>query len=285
MDGGERYAATTRTEALDLVALGVAVCEVAAPLPDGSCSCRDRGECRAAGKHPIGRAWLKRAIRERSNPRAVATRLRLVPLTSYGLVPPPESGLMIIDRDDPSVLLPMPETFEVHRASADPNRGHYYFKLATGIGEDEVPRAFAGGEIRIAGSGHVVGPGCRHASGDLYESNGAAVAYATRDLIDALSALKPVRRGSDGAVEAVLGSRHDWLTRQARKYRGFGWDSDRIHEALLEDNETKCIPPLEGRDLTDIGRMVDWAMRSIAPDRGVTVRRVSRSERKTWSRS
>lgn len=45
--------------------------------------------------------------------------------------------------------------------------------------EDDVPRSFAGVEVRVAGSGHVVGPGCRHVSGDLYESNGRDVERST----------------------------------------------------------------------------------------------------------
>lgn len=169
-------------------------------------------------------------------------------------MPVPGSGLIVIDRDDPSVRLPMPETFEVHRASADPRKGHYYFRLPDHISEGDVPRSFAGGEVRVVASGHVVGPGCRHASGDVYEPNGSDVAYADRELIDALSALRPVRRGSGCEVEAVLGSRHDFLVRQARKYAGWGWDVDRIADGLRELNDTLCMPPLTEKE-ADVGRM------------------------------
>ena len=259
---------------LELVALGFAVCEVAAPLPDGSCSCRLREECPSPGKHPVGRNWLKRALHERSNPRAVAMRLRLVPTTSYGLVPPAGSGLIIIDRDAPDVLLPLPETFEVHRASADPRKGHYYYRLADGIDEADVPRAFGGGEVRVAGSGHVVGPGCRHASGDLYEGNVADVGRADREVIDALAASPPVRRDAGGAVEAVEGSRHAFLVGQARKMSGWGYDAERIEAELRELDETVCTPPLG--EAAEYGRMAEWAARNVAPDRPIVVRRVDR---------
>ena len=251
--------------AAELVVLGFAVCEVATVRPDGSCSCRSGVECQAPGKHPVGNGWMKTAIARRSRPTfRLPAQVRLAPATSYGLIPMPGSGLLVIDRDDPDVLLPLPDTFEVHRASAHPNRGHYYYRLPADIAEDDVPRSFAGGEVRIAGSGHVVGPGCRHVSGDLYEGNDRAVGIADRELIDALRALKPVRRGAGGNVEAVLGSRHAWLTNQARKYRGWGWDEDRITKALLEDNQTKCIPPLDNEN--DIGRMAEWALKNVAPD-------------------
>ena len=258
----------------NLVAIGFAVCEVAAPRPDGSCSCRSRDECPSPGKHPVGKGWLARAIRERSSAnweRHTTARMRLVPSVSYGLVPMPGSGLVVIDRDEPTVLLPMPDTFEVHRASADPRKGHYYFRLADDISEDEVPRTFAGGEVRVAGSGHVVGPGCRHVSGDVYESNGAAVGIADRELIDALSALRPVRHGADGTVEAVEGSRHPWLAGQARKLAGWGWDAERIEERLRELNETLCTPPLSER-IAEFGRMAEWASKNVPPDVQIRVR-------------
>ncbi len=258
---------------LDLVELGFAVCEVAAPRPDGACTCRLGDECPSPGKHPIGKAWLARAIRERSSAnweRHAVARLHLVPAVSYGLVPMPGSGLLVIDRDDPSVLLPMPDTFEVHRASADPRKGHYYLWLADDISEDEVPRTFAGGEVRVAGSGHVVGPGCRHVSGDLYESNDAAVGIADRELIDALSALRPVRKTTEGEVEAVEGSRHPWLVGQARKLAGWGWDAECIEERLRELNETLCTPPLSDR-VGEFGRMAEWASKNVARDNVLNV--------------
>jgi Bifunctional DNA primase/polymerase, N-terminal len=280
--------------AADLVSIGMAVVQVANVRPDGGCSCRDRLDCRAPGKHPVGRDWLKRALANlERRPDWLPPYARLAPATSYGLIPVPGSGLLVIDRDDPTVALPMPETFEVHRASADPRKGHYYFRLAEDIDESEVPRAFGGGEVRIAGSGHVVGPGSRHVSGDLYEPNDADVGIADRVLIDALRASEPVRRGADGAVEAVEGSRHAWLTGQARKYRGWGWDADDIADQLRIDNDEKCVPPLDERE-AEFDRMARWAVTNVAPDGVATVRwtnagpknrrRKERRDRPGWAR-
>jgi hypothetical protein len=210
---------------------------------------------------------------------------RLAPATNYGLIPTKGSGLIVIDRDDPAALLPLPETFEVHRPSADPKRGHYFYVLADGISESDVPRSFAGGEVRVAESGYVVGPNSRHASGDLYEANDAPVGIADRELIDALSALRPVRRGADGEVEAVLGSRHDWLVRQARKFAGWGYGIDRIADELRELNETVCEPPLTERE-AEFERMAAWAAKNIEPDRALTItrRRRDRADRPGWAR-
>jgi len=264
-------------EVIDLARLGFAIAEVAAPRTDGSCSCRLRSECRAVGKHPVGHGWLRSALlNRRVRPDWLPAYARLTPTTSYGLVPVPGSGLLVVDRDDPEVLLPLPETYEVHRASAHPRKGHYYYRLPADIREDQVPRGFAGGEIRVAGSGHVVGPGCRHVSGDIYHSNHAAVGYADRDLIDALRALPPVRRSPDGEIEAVEGSRHDFLIRQARKLAGWGWDEWQIAEALREMNETLCIPPLTEQE-AEFERMAAWAGTRVEPDRTIAIRHTRRA--------
>lgn len=257
----------------DLIRLGFAPVEVAAPSPDGhGCSCRLGDECRAAGKHPLGRDWLKIAVANRERrPTWTPPWARLAPATSYGLVPVAGSRMIVVDRDDPDVLLPLPPTFEVHRPSAHPRKGHYYFRLDDGIDEADVPRGFAGGDVRVAQSGHVVGPGCRHKEGDLYEGNDHPVGIADRALIDHLSALKPVRRGAGGEVDAVEGSRHAFLVGQARRLAGWGRDEDEIVAELELLNETVVTPPLPDSELP---RIAEWAARSIKPDRGIAITRM-----------
>jgi putative DNA primase/helicase len=267
---------------LELVALGFAVCPVAAPRPDGSCSCRLGDSCPRPGKHPIGRGWLKRSLLERSRHRAVALRLRLVPVVSYGLIPTPGSRMIVIDLDDPSVELDIPETLTVSRPTAPPGRGHYYLRLPSDIGEADVPRVFAGGEIRVAGSGHVVGPGCRHVSGDEYGANGLPIAEAPAGLIETIRSLPPRRRGSaSGGFDAAgpmdpgsvfEGERHAWLVGQARAMRGWAWDATRIEERLRELNDEICSPPLPDH-VAEFDRMAEWAVRTVDPDRPMIVRR------------
>ena len=246
----------------DLVELGFAVTAIATPRLDGGCTCRLGAACPSSGKHPTSARWIERALARRDNPREMAMFLRSHPPLSYGLIPVPGSNLIVIDRDDPNVGLPMPPTFECHRANADPRRGHYYFRL-NGVAEADVPRAFSGGEVRVAASGHVVGMGSRHSSGVLYEGNDQDVANADSDLIDALRALRPVRRDTDGHVEAVEGSRHAYLVNQARKFAGWGWDADRIEEQLVVLNETVVVPPLDDGEFS---RMAEWAVKNIARD-------------------
>lgn len=218
---------------------------------------------------------MARALARPRPYRRIPAYVRLAPKTSYGLIPIPESRMIVIDRDA-DVPLPMPPTFEVRRASALPYRGHFYFRLADDIAESEVPHTFEGGEVRVAASGYVIGPGCRHASGDVYESNGAEIGVADRELIDYLRE-HPATRWSEtqgyGAVEAAAGTRHAYLSGQARKFAGWGYDSDEIEAELLKINEERCVPPLTGNGLKDIVRMAAWAAANVEPDAEWTVAR------------
>ena len=101
------------------------------------------------------------------------------------------------------------------------------------------------------------------------------VGYADRELIDALSALRPVGRDTHGIVEAVAGSRHAWLVGQARKLAGWGLDLEAIEDRLRALNDELCMPPLGERE-AEFDRMAAWAVKAIQPDRGIAVRRNGR---------
>lgn len=272
------FTETAMPSPAELIELGFAPVEVAATRPDGSCTCRTF-DCPTPGKHPIGRGWLKSALNRRARSTRVPYFVRFAPTTSYGLLPPPGSGLLVIDRDDPEVGLPMPDTFEVHRASADPRKGHFYFTLDSDVDEVEVPRTFSGGEVRVAGSGHVVGPGSRHVSGDIYEGTDTPIGIADRELIDALRALPQVRRTDRGQVEAVEGSRHAWLVGQARRLRGQGLDAEAIETRLEELDAEYCVPPLD--NVGEFGRMAVWAETTIKVDTVPEVVRVHGRSRRS----
>lgn len=258
----------------DLITLGFAPVAVHTVTDEGACTCFQRERCSSPGKHAVGRGWMKSALNRRARSSFTPAFVRLAPQTSYGLIPPPGSGLIVIDRDDPDVLLPMPQTFEVHRDSAPPRKGHYYFRLPRDIEENDVPRAFAGGEVRVCASGYVVGPGSRHPSGDLYAAGEyPTVEYADRELIDALRGLRPVRHNPDGSVDAVLGSRRTWLVGQARKLAGWGYAEDDIVDELRVLNETTCEPPLSEREFGDAIRAAHWAVVNVEPDPSFRIRR------------
>jgi hypothetical protein len=193
---------------------------------------------------------------------------------------------VVIDADEPdrALLALIPATLTVRRASAPEGRGHYYLRLPDGVDEADVPRVFAGGEVRVAGSGHVVGPGCRHASGETYESNGKDVATATKALLEALRARPPLRMGEYAESGSVgQGDRHPWLVGQARKMAGWGWDLDRVVEGLRELNELHCVPPLSDR-AAEFERIAAWAVANVAPDRSVRVTKRSKRAVRGWAR-
>jgi hypothetical protein len=69
---------------------------------------------------------------------------------------------------------------------------------APGVNEGDVPYRWAGGEIRIASNGHVIGPYSRHRSGVLYEPlNGSKVAELPAALLRALRPFVPRAAGGN----------------------------------------------------------------------------------------
>ena len=191
--------------------------------------------------------------------------------------------MIVIDRDDRPYCCPCP-TPSRSTERRRPRARATTTRLADGIDEDEVPRAFAGGEVRVGGSGHVVGPGCRTRRATC-TSETAERGDRDRGLINALKASSAIKRGPGGAVEAVEGSRHAFLVGQARKMAGWGWDPERIENELRTLDETVCVPPLG--EAAEFGRMAEWAARNVAPDRPIAVRMLTKDARRRmrgWSR-
>ncbi len=255
-------------QALALAAEGFAIVEVYPPTPDGGCTCREGAGCGSPGKHGVGH-WSRDATRNPRRVRLLEYRRQGGIQSNYGVLPQRDSRLLIIDNDVAEVRgqLPIPETLTVTRPSAPVGKGHWYLRLPEYTEEAGVPRAYAGGEIRIASSGFVVGPGSKHFSGDSLESNGLPIALATTELVEALRSLPPQR---DGLVAGE--GRHWTLVQEARKQRGWGKDLDDLLEALLEVNEGFAEP--KGAD--EVAAIAAWAVEHVDVDQLIYITRTHR---------
>lgn len=172
-----------RDSALWLAEQGFSIVRVPGAV-DGVCTCPKGAACKSAGKHPEGDEWEKRATRV---PRAIGQLLRL-PTFNYGVFPAAGSGLIVVDVDvmeSIDELGALPATYMVTTA-----RGvHIYLRLPDDVDEETIPKTLTIGEIRRAGTGHVVGPWSVHASGATYTPNLAEIATATPEFLDALRRL------------------------------------------------------------------------------------------------
>jgi hypothetical protein len=234
--------------ALALVDIGYAV----VPIPEGR-------------KAPVLDRWQDRASRE---PGQVQAWLRE---GQYGVLPPRGSRLLVVDFDRPDELSnfpALPPTLTVDTA-----RGfHLYAALPEGSEESGVPRSFGGGEVRVAGSGLVVGPYSRHPSGSLYTPrNGLEVRELSADF---LAALLRSHEAKSGAVMTARGpedagwsvgepGRHDFLLSRARNLRGLGLSAERLREELRRLNTERCRPPKADKE---VDLIVDWVTVNITDD-------------------
>lgn len=256
--------------ALGLARQGYAIVQVYG-VTDGVCAC-GKADCGAPGKHG-GRGWLEQAT---SDPDTIRTRF-LLGDPNYGVVAPPGSRLLTVDEDTPGALDalgPLPGTLTVRTGmKPDGTRGrHVYGRLPTGIEEAEVPYQWAGGEVRIAANGHVVGPYSRHRSGVLYEPfNGSTVAELPETWVRALIASGIRQRDTrndakderdPGWFEAEPG-RHDFLKTRGRHIRGVGVSGVRLRDELRRLNIERCRPPKAEAEVDDLAA---WVNEHIADD-------------------
>src|SRR5208337_4392823 len=87
---------------------------------------------------------------------------------NYGVLS--HNGVCQMDIDDnvkfKETGIQLPNSFTVTRG--DSRRGHYYFTCSDCPPESREKFALTFGDVRLGGNWYVVGPGCRHPSGDMY---------------------------------------------------------------------------------------------------------------------
>lgn len=222
-------------------------------------------------KEPLGREWQKLGM---TDAKSIARVLRRrSPARQLGAWPPPGSGLLVIDFDKRQAFEQLrhllPDTLMVHSSEKEPGwRGvHVYAKLPAGVNEADVPRTFAGGEVRVGGSGQVVAPWGRHPSGALYEPlNGTlAIGQASAELIAALrgshaakTGAQRAARGPDDAGWTVAEpGRHDFLVARGRNLRGHGLSGPRLLDELRRLNAERCEPPKADEEVAAIAEWIE----------------------------
>jgi hypothetical protein len=235
--------------ALALVSAGFLI----VPIPEGR-------------KAPVREAWQREAT---ADPEQVRRWLRNG--QQYGVYPPKGSGLLIIDPDKAleEFFPPLPATLTV---DSSPGHFHLYGRLPPGVDEADIPRTFASGEVRIGGSGQVVGPWSRHPAGHTYTPrNGMTVGEIPMPWIEALrrsheqksSAQRAARGPEDEGWTIAEPGRHDFLLSRGRNLRGVGLSGARLVDELLRLNQERCSPP---KTEAEVRAIVDWIEEKISDD-------------------
>jgi len=144
------------------------------PPTRNGCTCRLRGRCTAAGKHPIVRGWQ----RSRANERTIEARWRAWPSANVGLVTGGSARLVVLDVDGAEGLRSLRALEEAHGAfpetltSATGGGGEQrLFRLPEhldlGAIGNSVRKLGGGLDVRASGGQIVVAPSV-HRSGRRY---------------------------------------------------------------------------------------------------------------------
>ena len=251
------------TAAVKYASFGWGVIRLHHVLEDGSCSCRKQ-DCGNIGKHPLDPKGA-------SNPEHDIDRVTRLwtetPDANIGIVAG-TSNLLILDFDTIEAMYAFNAKADAATLallagapSVQTGRGiHIYLEDPTGGYSPSVgTNGEAGIDIR-AGVSYVVAPPSNHANGttykwrryptDLPEPPTAWLDTYIRNRYD-----KPVRVYED-ADKIKSGSRNDELTSLAGTMRRRGLTEQAIRAALLEENDTRCDPPLPRAEVEAIAQSV-----------------------------
>lgn len=253
--------------------------------PDGKCSCGKAG-CGSPGKHPATPNGLKDATRDANT---IRDWFDTDEPRNLGIATGREAGLAVLDVDERSGgteslrrLLASMETVPQNTITVETGNGqHFYFRYPEGAAlKNSAGKLGPGLDVRGEG-GYVVAPPSVHANGKTYEFD---MSFEELNEFPApwLEALNgtggsingngktaqgaPVSR--DGGIyipppdayvipdELMEGGRNNGLASLAGKLRYIGLGQNAIEEALLQENERVCRPPLEGGEVLRIARSI-----------------------------
>jgi putative DNA primase/helicase len=260
----------TLEEALAVASRGWRVFPLYTPDASGVCNCPSGIACSNPGKHPRTRKGLHDGTTDATAIRAWWAKY---PATNYGIVTGKRSGIVVVDIDNrhqgPGGLATLEAEHGVliTALSQQSGDGQHLFFQHPGTRIPNGTALASGVDVRGDG-GYVVGPGSRHANGQLYHWSTSAgrmipLAILPTAWVGLLSKDRASLHGPS-ARSIFQGQRNDQLFRIARAMRGRGKLEREIRSELTEANLSHCVPPL---DETEVAAIAKSATR-YEPDRG-----------------
>ena len=254
--------------ALEIAGMGLPVHPLHTPVGGGRCSC-GRKSCGSVGKHPRTMSGVKDAS---TDPGQIKKWWSMWPDANIGFATGGTSRIVVLDVDcnhaagkfgDESLTAleerhgPLPDTWLCLTGGGGL---HYYFSY-DGDGIKNDVEFLPGLDVRTTG-GYVVAPPSLHVSGRRYEWEGAHEPWDTpiAPLPDWLRDI--IIRGKEGSAghgerlevpETVAeGGRNRTMFRLAASLRARGLTEPAILAAIWEENQKRCAPPLDRKEIETI---------------------------------
>jgi uncharacterized protein (DUF927 family) len=246
-------------------------------IRNGICTC-NKTNCQSPGKHPkfhqeLQSSGVKSATIEESNIRRL---WQMWPDANVGVATGEPAGFVVVDVDPrhggyesierlqeqygglPQTLTALTGGGGQHLLFAQPNQ------RISNIQSTPVMAGVLGEGVDIRGDGgYIVAPPSIHKSGNRYQWDGKPDGFDIADMPDWLLQLLTERASkAKGKSEKSKGQsipegrRNTSLTSLAGKLRRSGLDEAAIREALETENEQRCMPPLDSKEVARIARSV-----------------------------
>ena len=233
------------------------------------CTC-GKADCSSPGKHPTTPQGLKNATVKKD---WIDAWWKKWPWANVGIVTGQLSGIVVIDidprhggndaLDDLFVKHgAFPETVEVMTGGGG---RHFYFKAPSHQVKNSAGLIGSGIDVR-GENGYVLAPPSEHISGNKYELEASSepsmvgLAEMPAWLFDYLNKPAPakdvsVHHGEPGKSSIIAdGGRDNFMIACAGAMRRWGMTYEAIVSALRIDNQARCNPPLEDKDIVRIAR-------------------------------
>lgn len=250
--------------ALDYAARGWAAFPVHSLRGDARCTCGD-ADCKSAAKHPLTEHGRNDAT---TDPAKITRWWAQYPHANVGIATGKDTGLYVLDVDprhggDKTLAEleakhgKLPNTVE---AATGGGGRHLLFKYP-GRPVQSVADIAPGLDVRGDG-GYIVAPPSLHKSGAHYAWSWHPDEIELADAPEWLLALRKPKRQpkSDGAAatdDAIPDrTRNDTLTRMAGSMRRASFGQNSITAALFIENNARCKPPLDEKEVERIAASV-----------------------------
>ncbi|MBP2033469.1 uncharacterized protein (DUF927 family) [Clostridium algifaecis] len=217
----------------------------------GNCTCSKGANCKSSGKHPIYNSWVKKAT---TSEEEIITEFKKHPYANIGFATGDNYFVLDIDNGGYESLKEygnLNRTLSVRTGSGG---SHHYYLMPEGVTIPNKVGILKGVDIRANG-GLVVAPGSIHKSGNYYEwIDDIEMAAPDEWLIDLI--LK--KRTSFKEIPDVIeeGSRNAVMASMAGALRRKGLSFEAILAALLVENNTRCNPPLDDKEIETITKSI-----------------------------
>ena len=223
-------------------------------IRNGRCSCGK--SCKSPGKHPVTRYGLKEATTDRQ---VILKWWNKIPDANIAIRTGIKSGLVVLDIDTKTNGFESLATLENNNnklpetlTSITGSKGNHVFFTHPGGTVKTRANILSGIDFRGDG-GYIIAPPSIHLSGDAYywANFGSMLTEAPGWLLNLVNNTDKPLISTNGNV-IVEGSRNSSLMSIAGQKWSQGVPQKKLEIYLLEENQIRCKPPLDSREVSKI---------------------------------